>query len=341
MPNIFERSVFARIAQWVCLAVMPMFAAEVGAAQVVASADSNDEPVVALAGRGLPTDEAAGKLSRKYDLTRVGNRGIGGGFDLYSVEKEQRLGEKWAAALDRTVRRVRDPETANYVGDLCQKVSSQSDNRFPLTVKIIESDEANIYALPGGILYVTTGLFVAVDSEAELAGVISHEIAHIAARHVTKMAARRSLWKVLTTPVMFLPFGGLAIQISDVAVPMKLNRNAELEADLLGLQYMYLAGYDPSEFLRFLDRGYATEDRRLSRMAQIFSDFPSLNSRLGQDRIMVSTFPPREEYVVDTSGFAEMKTKYAAPEPKLLRRGKRSTGPRLRRRTQSTAGGNE
>lgn len=142
------------------------------------------------------------------------------------------------------------------------------------------------------------------------------------------------------TPVMFLPFGGLAIQISDIAVPMKLKRNAELEADLLGLQYMYLAGYDPNEFLRFLDRGYAVEDRHLSRMAQVFSDFPSLNQRLRQDRAMVSTFPPREEYVVDTSGFAEMKAKYDTPGPQLRRSHKHSTGPRLRRRAE-IAGENE
>lgn len=340
MANSFVQPEFDRIASLMCFAMILIFTCKFGVAQVEANAVNNREATVASAVQSLPTDEASKQLSRKYDLSRVGNRGIGGGFDLYSMEKEQRLGEKWAAAIERTVRQVRDPETANYVGNLCQKVSSQSDNRFPLTVKIIESDEANIFALPGGILYVTTGLFAAVDSEAELAGVISHEIAHIAARHVTKMAARRTLLKVVTTPVMFLPFGGLAMQISDVAVPMKLNRNAELEADLLGLQYMYLAGYDPSEFLRFLDRGYAAEDRRLSRMAQVFSGFPCLDKRLRQDRAMVSTFPPREEYVVDTSGFADMKERYETTEPELRRVGKHLTGPRLRRRTE-TRGGNE
>ena len=340
MANIFGRSMFSRIVPSVGLAVMAMFANEFGAAQAEANVVNNGEAAVVLAAQSLPVDEASRKLSRKYDLNRIGDRGIGGGLNGYSMEKEQRLGEKWAAAIERTVRLVRDPGMVKYLNELCQRVSRQSDNKFPLMARIIESDEANIFALPGGIIYVTTGLFAVVDNEAELAGLISHEIAHVAARHATKQAARRTLWKMAMTPVMFLPFGGLAMQISDVAVPMKLNRNAELEADLLGLQYMYLAGYDPSEFLRFLDRGYAAEDRRLSPMAQVFSEFPSLDKRLRQDRTMVSTFPPREEYVVDTSGFAEMKAKYDTSGPELRRSRQHSTGPRLRRRTE-IAGENE
>lgn len=133
---------------------------------------------------------------------------------------------------------------------------------------------------------------------------------------------------------MFLgPFEILAWQFGGIAVPAKLNRDAELEADLLGLQYMYLAAYDPGEFLRFLDRAYVFEDRNPSRLALVFSDYPSLTARLRRDQQVLSTFPPRTEYVADTSGFAEAKAKFAPSEPEL-RRGKDATGPRLRRRTQ-------
>ena len=303
------------------------------AAQVGADAPDHREDMALSRGQNVPPDKATAKLSRKYDLNRVGSRGIGGGFDLYSMEKERRLGETLASALERTVQQVHDPGSVHYLSELSQKMSRQSDNRFPLTVKIIQSDEANIFALPGGFLYVTTGVFGVVDNEAELAGLISHEIAHIAARHATKQAARRTLWKVVSTPVMLLPFGGLAIQFGDVAVPMKLSRNAELEADLLGLQYMYLSGYDPSEFLRFLDRAYVLRDRRPSRIAQMFSEYPSLLDRLRRDQAMISTFPTRPDYVVDTSAFAEVKAVIASPEPQLLRRGQDSSGPRLRRHT--------
>ena len=231
-------------------------------------------------------------LPKKYDINRVGNRGIGAGFNLHSMQKEEDLGRRLSARIDQKVRAFKDPVVTKYVDGLCEALSRQSDATFPLTVKIIEGDEPNIFALPGGLLYVTTGLFAVVDNEAELAGLISHEIAHIAARHATKQSARRSLWKVVSTPAMFVPFGGLAIQVGDVAVPMKISRDAEREADLLGLQYMYLAGYDPREFLRFLDDAYPAEHRSRSRMVQMFSDYPSLHDRLRRDQVVLSTLPP-------------------------------------------------
>lgn len=273
-------------------------------------------------------------LPKKYDLNRVGNRGIGAGFNLHSMQKEEELGRRLSVRIDHRVRAFKEPVVTRYVDGLCEALSRQSDGTFPLTVKIIEGDEPNIFALPGGFLYVTTGLFAVVDNEAELAGLIAHEIAHIAARHATKQSARRSLWKVVSTPAMFVPFGSLAIQIGDVVVPMKISRDAELEADLLGLQYMYLAGYDAKEFLRFLDRAYLPEDRSPSRMAQMFSDYPSLRERLRRDQIVISTLPPRMEYVVDTSAFGEVQAKFRPPQPELRQRSKDSVGPHLRRRTQ-------
>lgn len=320
--------------RWLCLAVITLSASSVVLAQVEPDAP-REEQTADISGR-VPSEpaQANSKLVRKFDLSRVGKRGIGGGFNVYSVEKEQRLGQKLAAAIDRTARKLSDPVALEYLNQLGQRLSRLSDNHLPLTVKIVESDEPNIFSLPGGILYLTTGLMRDVDNEAELAGLISHEIAHIAARHATKGASRRKLWSFVSRPAMFLgPFGILAWQFGDVTVPLKLSRDAELEADLLGLQYMYLAGYDPSEFLRFMERVYVVEDRRPSRMALMFSEYPSLEVRLRRDRAVISTLPPRVEYMVDTSTFAEVKAKFTFPEPEL-RRGKGSNGPRLRRRTQ-------
>lgn len=325
----------ARTAWWVCLAAISLVGSSFGSAQIGQNTSSDREATVDYPGHPASPADTSEKLGRKYDLNRVGNRGVGGGFNVYSIEKEQRFGTKLASALERSVREVRDPGTVKYLRELCQALSRQSDSRFPLTVKVIEGDDPNIFALPGGILYVTTGLIGNVNNEAELAGLMSHEIAHIAARHATKGAFRRTLWKFVSMPAMFFgPFGILAGQIGGVAVPMKLSRNAELEADLLGLQYMYLAGYDPSEFLRFLDRAYVREDRNPSRVARLFSEYPSLQERLRRDQVVVSTFPPRVEYVVDTSAFAEVKAKFVSPEPELRRRSKDSSGPRLHRHTQ-------
>lgn len=314
-----------------CLGVMSLLSASFLVAQIGPDPSKQRE---ATAGSASETAESRGtseKLARKYDLNRVGNRGVGSGFNVYSMEREWKLGRKLSARIDQSVRTSEEPITTKYLNRLCQTLSRQSDSPFPLTVRIINGDEANIFALPGGFLYVTTGVFGAVNNEAELAGLISHEIAHIAARHATRHGARRTLWKVVSTPAMFLPFGGLAIQIGDVALPMKLSRDAELEADLLGLEYMYLSGYDPNEFLRFLDRAYVLVDSKPSRMALVFSGYPSLEERLRRDQVVISTFPAREEYAVDTSTFAEVKAKYGPSEPELRHAGKNSSGPRLRR----------
>src|SRR5581483_7731692 len=274
-------------------------------------------------------------LSRRYDLNRVGRRGSGGGFNVYSMEKEQRLGTKLASDIDRSVREVSDPVMLEYLNQLCRALSRQSDNRFPLTVKVIDSEELEIFGLPGGNLYLTTGLIGSLNNEAELAGLISHEIAHIAARHATKGASRRKLWNVVSRPAMFLgPFGILAWQFGSVAVPLKLSRNAELEADLLGLQYMYLAGYDATEFLRFAERAYPVGDRNPSRVAQIFSDYPPLRDRVRQAEAVISTFPARTEYLVDTGAFVEVKERIAPSQPALHKRVTDSSSPQLRRRTQ-------
>ena len=324
-----------RTVWWVCLAAIFLLGGNCGSAQIEPDVLRDSQATGGPLEPGAASSEDGEKLARKYDLNRVGNRGIGGEFNLHSMEAEVKLGKKLSSGMDQRVRGSREPVTTKYLNGLCHALSRQSDSRFPLTVRIIESQEPTIFSLPGGFLYVTTGLFAVVDNEAELAGLISREIGHIAARHATKEATRRTLWKVLSTPVVLLPFGGLVIQIGGVAVPMKLNRDAELEADLLGLQYMYLAGYDPGEFLRFLDRAYSLEDRSPSRVAQMFSDYPSLQERLRRDQMVISTFPPRVEYAVDTSAFAEVKAKFTSPQP-ALRRGSDSAGPRLRRRMQET-----
>ncbi len=315
-----------------CITAIFLVGGSFASAQIEPDRPGDREVRVDLTGETAPTGEDSEHLSRKYDLNQVGNRGVGGGFNVYSRKREEGLGRQLAVAVDRTVRELRDPGTVKYLSELCQSLSRHSDSRFPVTVKVIESDEPNIFALPGGILYVTTGLVSTVNNEAELAGLMSHEIAHIAARHATKGASRRTLWKFASTPAMFLgPFGILARQIGGIAVPMKLSRTAELEADLLGLQYMYLAGFDPSEFLRFLDRAYPLEDRSPSRAAQMFSQYPSLQQRLRRDQFVISSFPPRVEYVVDTSEFAYVKAKFTSPGPELRRRNKDSSSPRLRR----------
>lgn len=191
----------------------------------------------------------------KYDVTRIGSRGIGEGLNFYSVEREVQLGRQLAAEIDETIRTSSDAIVVEYINRIAQNLVRHSDAKVPFTVKVIDSDEVNAFALPGGFLYVNIGLLLASESEAEFASVIAHEIAHVAARHATKNLTRKRLFDLATLPLMFIGAGAATMigQAATVAF-LKFSRNAEKEADLLGLEYAYAAGYDPSELGRFFER---------------------------------------------------------------------------------------
>ena len=175
------------------------------------------------------------RLSGKYDVNRIGMRGIGAGMNFYSIEKEQMLGRQLAAEVEHQVRLLNDPVVNEYVNRLGQKLVRNSDAQVPFTIKVVDDDEINAFALPGGFFYVNTGLIQAADNEAELAGVMAHEIAHVAARHATKTATKRDIWDFASIPLIFVggPVGLAVRQVSQIAVPMsflKFSRDAEREA---------------------------------------------------------------------------------------------------------------
>ncbi len=192
----------------------------------------------------------------EHDPDQIGNRDVGKGVNFYSVEREMGLGKQMAEEVERQAKLVDDSAVTEYVNRLVQNVARNSDSKIPFTIKVVDSDEVNAFALPGGFMFVNTGLILHADNEAELAGVLAHEIAHVAARHGTRQATRGQLINYGTIPLIFAGgWAGYAIrQAVTLAVPMgflKFSRNMETEADLLGLKYMYKSGYDPTEFLNF------------------------------------------------------------------------------------------
>lgn len=289
-----------------------------------------DQTVVSKIPVAPSVAERRAKLARKYDITRVGDRGIGRGLNLYSAEKELRLGRKLAGAVDRNARLVADPLITEFVNRLALNLVRHSDATVPFTVKVIESDDPNVFAFPGGFLYVTTGLIAAVESEAELAGLMAHEVAHVAARHGVKQASKRTFWKFASMPLILAgPAGFMVRQVAGVAMPMKFSRDAEREADLLGVQYLYLAGYDPGEFVQFFERLGADGKRKHSALAKVFSDYPALEERIAAAREVIEvTLPERGEHIVTTSDFDEVQAHI------LNVRGPQSGRPVLRRRTR-------
>jgi len=305
-------------------------------AQTPAAPDQDDDESTASA---VQTDsnpvrsdhrESPKKLE-KYDVSRIGHRGIGRGFNLYSLKSEHELGLSLAASFDHSSRRVNDPTLNAYVNDIAQKIVRNSDAEVPFTVRLIDSGEIpRAYGLPGGFLYVDSALVFAAESEAELAGIMAHEIAHVAARHATRALTRKRLFSATgSLSLLAGPAGVVLEDAGSVAGPLSLKkfcRDSEFEADLLGIEYAYSAGYDPQALLSALEKLHAMEAARTSAFAKVpgyhlvshlpfhdkvalgFSNYPLMEDRIRRLQSEIATFlPARRHYIIDTNEFQEIK----------------------------------
>jgi len=263
----------------------------------------------------------------------------GKGVNFYSMEREIALGRQMAREVEMEARMVYDQSISEYVNRLGQNLVRNSDAKVPFTIKVVDSDEVNAFALPGGYLFVNTGLILKSESEAELAGVMAHEIAHVAARHGTRQATRGQLINYGTIPLIFVGgWAGYAVrQIAAVAVPMgflKFSRGMETEADKLGLQYVYKSGYDPTAFVDFFERIQAVEHARPGTIARVFSSHPMTNERIRHAQKEIQTdFAPLPDYVVDTSEFHEVRDKLARIQARRMGQEQNEYLPTLKRRT--------
>src|ERR1043166_9715748 len=261
----------------------------------------------------------------KDDVDAIGNRKIGGrGLgNWYSVESEIRMGKSYAMQVESGSKVITDPVIAEYVNRIGDDLVRNSDAQVPFTIKVIDSDEVNAFALPGGFFYVNSGLILAADEEAELAGVMAHEIAHVAARHATRQITRGNWANLATLPLIFVPMGAGAYYglqaATGLLVPatfMKFSRSFEAEADYLGLQYMYKSGYDPQAFISFFEKIQAQEKKKPGSLAKAFASHPQTPDRIENSQKEIATIlPSRDQYVVSTSEFDQVKARLAAPSP--------------------------
>ncbi len=254
-------------------------------------------------------------IPSEYDVTKIGDRKVGKGLDFYSYAREQQLGRQLATQVEQDSRLVRDVKIQEYINRIGQRLVRNSDAKVPFTIKVIDNDEVNAFALPGGFFYVNTGLILAADNEAQLAGVMAHEIAHVAARDATRNATRSELFNLASIPLIFFggPVGLVARQAMAVAVPMsflKFSRDDERRADLLGLEYQYASGYDPEEFVRFFEKLKLREKRKHNFLAKAFATHPMTSDRIKAAQKEIAEYlPAKSEYIVDTSEFEAMKAR--------------------------------
>jgi len=295
-----------------------------------------------------PDDSKVKHDGSKADVDAIGNRKVGGrGMgDWYSLETEIKVGKQYAMQVEQSVKLVQDPVVNEYVNRIGQNLVRNSDAQVPFTIKVIDSDEVNAFALPGGFFYVNSGLILAADEEAELAGVMAHEIAHVAARHGMRQMTRANWAQIGTIPLIFIG-GGIGYGIYEAAgfgLPltfMKFQRNFEAEADYLGLQYMYKTGYDPQAFIAFFEKIQAKEKKKPGTLAKAFASHPQTPDRIEKSQQEIATIlPAKAQYIVSTSEFDDVKSRLATIENRhKVVDEKDSSKPSLRRTSTADKSG--
>lgn len=284
-------------------------------------------------------EQAKKKDQKNSDVDNIGNRNINSGsINFSSLEKEIALGRQLSAEIERQVKLIEDPTINEYVNRVGQNLVRNSDAKVPFTIKVVESDEINAFALPGGFFYVNSGLILAADDEAELAGVMAHEIAHVAARHGTENASKAQIVNIATIPLIFLggPAGFGIRQAAGFLIPLQFlefSRKHESEADFLGLQYLYKTGYDPGAAVSFFEKLQAKETAKPGTISKMFRTHPPTGDRIEASKTNIELIlPDREQYVVTTSEFQKIKGQLALLENRLPSQEEQNR-PSLKRKT--------
>jgi len=285
------------------------------------------------------------KKDKKDDPEAIGDRDVGSGINFYGLDTEIAMGKQLAQAVERDAKVVDDPIVAEYVNRVGQNLVRNSDAKVPFTIKVLDTEEINAFALPGGFFFVNSGLILKTETEAELAGVMAHEIAHVACRHGTRQATRGDLMQIgaIAASIALGGWTGYAIrQGAGLAIPLgylRFSQTFEAQADYYGLQYMYKAGYDPVAFVDFFEKIETLEKKKPGSLAKVFSSHPMTDDRIKKSQAEIDKIlAPKPEYVVTTSEFNDVRARLAMlhnhrkvdsvdPNKPTLRRSPGTNGP--------------
>src|SRR5713226_9316362 len=279
--------------------------------------DSTTKPSTPAA--TAPVEPAATRVSHDGgidDLDAIGNRNVGcakGMGNWYGLEGQIAMGKQVSMQVETQSKIITDPVVSEYINRLGQNLVRNSDSQVPFTIKVVDAEDINAFALPGGFFFVDSGLILAADNEAELAGVMAHEIAHVAACHAARQNTRGQLMNFASIPLIFVggPIGYAGYEALTLARPLtflKFSRGFESEADFLGVQYMYKAGYDPQAFTAFFEKVQNLQRHKENAVAKAFETHPQTPDRIEKTQNEINTLlPPRAEYKVDSSEFEDVK----------------------------------
>ncbi len=253
---------------------------------------------------------------KKKDPTEIGDRNVSKGLNFYSLDQEMALGKQLSIEVEKQAKIVDDPIISEYINRLGQNLARNSDVNFPVTFKLIEADEINAFTLPGGYIFINTGLLELSGDEAELASAIAHEIGHAAARHATRQASRDKLVSMGTLPLAVLagPAARVAMNAAMPMAYMRFSREFETEADLLGLQYLWKSGYDPSATVDLFEALASTEKRQPGSVSKLFRSHPLTPDRIEKTQKNIDKLlPARAQYVLNTSEYEEIRARLGRP----------------------------
>jgi predicted Zn-dependent protease len=275
---------------------------------------------------------------KKRDVSDIGNRKVAH-RSIISQEREIAIGKQYATEIDRSAKILTDPVVNEYVNRVAQNVARNSDLTIPLTVKVLDAPDINAFALPGGFLYVNTGLILAAEEEDQVAGVMAHEIAHVAARHWASQMTKATIAQYAMLPLIFIPmttavyYGVMEAYLNGVPLAfLKFSRGAEVEADYLGIQYMYKAGYDPNSYVAFFGKVIEQDRRSPGSVPTVFADHPPTGDRIVKaEQEIQQILPKREQYLVTTSEFDDIKARLQTVI-RTRKKQKEESGPTLRKR---------
>ena len=226
-------------------------------------------------------------------------------------QAEWTTGSQLAAKIEQDTTVIEDPNLTAYVNSLELTIVKRSDLQGCFLVKILDDPEANAFSLPGGFLYVTTGLLLVADSEGELTAALAHETGHVTARHFAKIEQKRRVWGRVA--LAGGPVGYLARRLFGPLLTRKLIRNSEFEADQLSLQYQSASGYDPGEFSRLLKNAFQDQGKAPSFVERLLNTHPLTSTRIKRlDKVRRRLPPGTTNQPIDTSRFLHVKERLAA-----------------------------